>query len=58
MVDEGGEQRADEALPPLAAATHAKLVRTDERISPADGVGAPRYAIPTSASSPTSLVRG
>lgn len=47
VVDEGGEQRADEALPLLAAATHAKLVRTDERISPADGVGAVlRYADP------------
>ncbi|MGI9125478.1 MAG: hypothetical protein ACR2JM_12115 [Mycobacterium sp.] len=32
--------RADEALPLLAVATGAALVRTDERISPADGVGA------------------
>ena len=47
VVDEGGERRADEALPLLAAATHAALVRTDERINPADGVGAVlRYADP------------
>jgi peptide chain release factor subunit 1 len=32
--------RADEALPLLAVATGASLVRTDERISPADGIGA------------------
>ncbi|MGV1089126.1 MAG: hypothetical protein ACOYBX_14195 [Mycobacterium sp.] len=47
VVDEGGERRADEALPLLAVATHAALVRTDERIDPADGVGAVlRYADP------------
>lgn len=47
IVDEGGERRADEALPLLAVATHAALVRTDERINPADGVGAVlRYADP------------
>ena len=47
VVDDGGEQRADEALPFLAVATHAALVRTDERISPADGIGAVlRYADP------------
>lgn len=47
VVDDGGEQRADEALPLLAVATHAALVRTDERINPADGVGAVlRYADP------------
>jgi stalled ribosome rescue protein Dom34 len=39
--------RADEALPMLAIATDASLVRTDERISPADGVAAIlRYALP------------
>jgi Bacterial archaeo-eukaryotic release factor family 2 len=32
--------RADEALPMLAVSTGASLVRTDERIAPADGVGA------------------
>ncbi|MCI4674943.1 Rv2629 family ribosome hibernation factor [Candidatus Mycolicibacterium alkanivorans] len=42
--------RADEALPLLAAATGAALVRTDERLSPADGVGAVlRYAENSSA---------
>lgn len=47
IVDDGGEQRADEALPLLAVATHAALIRTDERINPADGVGAVlRYADP------------
>lgn len=48
VVDEGGVRRADEALPLLAVATHAALVRTDERISPADGIGAVlRYADPS-----------
>ncbi len=43
--------RADEALPLLAVATSAALVRTDERISPADGIGAVlRYAENSSAS--------
>ena len=38
---------ADEALPLLAVATGAALVRTDERLSPADGVAAVlRYADP------------
>lgn len=38
--------RADEALPMLAVATGATLVRTDERIAPADGIGAVlRYAL-------------
>jgi hypothetical protein len=32
--------RADEALPMLAVSTGATMVRTDERISPADGIGA------------------
>lgn len=32
--------RADEALPLLAVATGAALVRTDERLSPADGIAA------------------
>ena len=32
--------RADEALPMLAVSTGAALLRTDERIAPADGVGA------------------
>lgn len=32
--------RADEALPLLAVATGAALVRTDERLNPADGIGA------------------
>lgn len=32
--------RADEALPLLAVATGASLVRTDERLAPADGIGA------------------
>ena len=42
--------RADEALPLLAVATGAALVRTDERLSPADGVGAVlRYAENSSA---------
>lgn len=37
--------RADEALPLFAISVGASLVRTDERISPADGVGAVlRYA--------------
>jgi hypothetical protein len=39
--------RADEALPLLAVAIGASLVRTDERLDPADGVGAVlRYADP------------
>lgn len=38
---------ADEALPLLAVAIGAALVRTDERLSPADGIGAVlRYADP------------
>ena len=38
--------RADEALPMLAVSTGAALVRTDERIAPADGIGAVlRYAL-------------
>jgi Bacterial archaeo-eukaryotic release factor family 2 len=38
--------RADEALPMLAVSTGASLVRTDERIAPADGVGAVlRYSL-------------
>ena len=42
--------RADEALPLLAVATDAALVRTDERSSPADGIGAVlRYAENSSA---------
>lgn len=32
--------RADEALPLLAVATGAAMVRTDERMNPADGIGA------------------
>jgi hypothetical protein len=32
--------RADEALPMAAISTGAALIRTDERIAPADGVGA------------------
>jgi hypothetical protein len=37
--------RADEALPMFAVSVGASLVRTDERITPADGVGAVlRYA--------------
>jgi hypothetical protein len=37
--------RADEALPLLAVSVGASLVRTDERIAPADGIGAVlRYA--------------
>lgn len=37
--------RADEALPLLAISVGASLVRTDERIAPADGIGAVlRYA--------------
>ena len=37
--------RADEALPLYAISVGASLVRTDERIAPADGVGALlRYA--------------
>lgn len=39
--------RADEALPMAAIATGATLIRTDERIDPADGVAAIlRYALP------------
>ncbi|KUH93322.1 hypothetical protein [Mycobacterium sp. IS-3022] len=39
--------RADEALPMAAIATGAALIRTDERIAPADGVAAIlRYALP------------
>lgn len=42
--------RADEALPLLAVATSAALVRTDERLNPADGVAAVlRYAEMSSA---------
>lgn len=42
--------RADEALPMLAIATDADLVRVDERVSPTDGVGALlRYLPRTSA---------
>lgn len=38
--------RADEALPMVAIATGAELIRTDERIAPADGVAAIlRYAL-------------
>jgi hypothetical protein len=38
--------RADEALPMVALATDASLVRTDERISPKDGIAAVlRYAL-------------
>jgi hypothetical protein len=37
--------RADEALPMFAVRIGASLVRTDERIAPADGIGAVlRYA--------------
>jgi hypothetical protein len=37
--------RAEEALPMFAVTVGASLVRTDERIAPADGVGAVlRYA--------------
>jgi hypothetical protein len=44
--------RADEALPLLAVATDAALVCTDERLSPADGIGAVlRYAENSSAGS-------
>lgn len=39
--------RADEALPMAAIAIDAALVRTDERIDPADGIGAVlRYRLP------------
>jgi Bacterial archaeo-eukaryotic release factor family 2 len=39
--------RADEALPMMAISTGAQLIRTDERIEPADGVAAIlRYALP------------
>lgn len=39
--------RADEALPMVAIATDASLVRTDERIAPKDGIAAVlRYALP------------
>ena len=39
--------RADEALPMVAIATDASLVRTDERLSPKDGIAAIlRYALP------------
>lgn len=39
--------RADEALPMAAIVTGAALIRTDERIAPADGVAAVlRYALP------------
>lgn len=42
--------RADEALPLLAVSTGAALVRTDERLSPADGIAAVlRYAEMSSA---------
>lgn len=47
VVDDGGEARADEALPMLAVACGASLIRTDERLRPADGIGAVlRYADP------------
>lgn len=47
VVGENGVQRADEALPLLAVATGAALVRTDERLTPADGIAAIlRYADP------------
>lgn len=39
--------RADEALPMMAIATDASLVRTDERIAPTDGIAAVlRYPLP------------
>lgn len=39
--------RADEALPMVAIATDASLVRVDERVSPKDGIAAIlRYALP------------
>ena len=47
VVGEQGVRRADEALPLLAVATGATLVRTDERLTPADGIAAIlRYADP------------
>ena len=47
VVGENGVRRADEALPLLAVATGAALVRTDERLTPADGIAAIlRYADP------------
>lgn len=39
--------RADEALPIFAISVGAALVRTDERIAPADGVGAVLRYVPT-----------
>jgi peptide chain release factor subunit 1 len=39
--------RADEALPLFAVSVGASLVRTDERIAPADGVGAVLRFAPT-----------
>lgn len=43
----GQTLRADEALPMAAITTGAALIRTDERIDPADGVAAIlRYALP------------
>lgn len=45
--DEGGARRADEALPMLAVASGASLVRAGERSTPADGIAAVlRYADP------------
>lgn len=47
VVGEQGVRRADEALPLLAVATGADLVRTDDRLTPADGIAAIlRYADP------------
>jgi peptide chain release factor subunit 1 len=49
--------RADEALPLFAVSIGASLVRTDERIAPADGVGAVlRYAPPLHGYSPVNAV--
>lgn len=47
ITDQDGARRADEALPMLAVATGAALVRVDERLNPADGIAAVlRYADP------------
>jgi peptide chain release factor subunit 1 len=47
VIDEEGLRRADEALPLLAVATGAAMVRTDSRLTPADGIAAVlRYADP------------
>ncbi len=43
----GCQADGDEALPLFAVSVGASLVRTDERVAPADGIGALRRYAPT-----------